>query len=121
MLSHFLFISRACTLTILIITILHTAIEYIVPESLLISVEERNYELYHKQDIFALYTPTTIFYPGVILVDSKTTDPKSSCHIQFEPDEKESTAIHRTVEKKYVSQLIIFWHPCLIVVFVHIG
>ena len=98
----FLFISCACILTVSIITILHTAIEYIVPESLLIPVEERSYEFFHKQDIFALFIPTTIFYPGVVLVDSEATDSKTNCNIQFEPDEKESTAIDRTVEKKYV-------------------
>ena len=83
---NFLFSFCACILTILIITVLHTAIEYIVPESILIPVEERNYQFYVKQDIFALFTPSTIFYPGVILVDSKKTDPKSSCVVLFDPD-----------------------------------
>ena len=79
-----------------------TGIEYIVPESLLIPVEERNYQFYVKQDIFALFTPTTIFYPGVISVDSKNANSKSSCVVQFDTDEKECSAIQRTIDNKYV-------------------
>ena len=79
-----------------------TAIEYIVPESLLIPIEERKYQFRPKLDVFALYSQSTIFYPGMIADDTSNDSTPSNVTIQFDPDDKDSSPEISSVEKKYV-------------------